>query len=83
MSTNPNNCPNCDHHKLQRNIEANDPTAMKLHCYMFKDVPTGQCMQHTGHKMNFSGGPNFPIQTAIRDMMETLRRGGYVPDDLQ
>ena len=84
MSSNPNNCPNCDHHKMQRDIEASDETAMKLHCYMFKDEPTEQCMQHTGHKMNFfSGGSNFPIQTAIHEMMDTLKRSGYVPDDLQ
>lgn len=47
MSTNPNNCAECDHHKTQRGIEAKNPNEQKLHCYMFKDVPTDVCMQHS------------------------------------
>jgi hypothetical protein len=44
---NPNNCPECDHHKTQRAIEASKPEEQKLHCYMFKDEPHDVCMQHT------------------------------------
>lgn len=76
--TNPNNCPNCDHHKMQRVIEKNDPQAMKLHCYMFRDEPTDICAQHSGNKISFfSGGPNFSIQSAIVDMVEDLKKRGY------
>lgn len=84
-NTNPNNCSNCDHWKMQRGIEHHDATAMKLHCYMFKDAPTEQCMQHTGHKMTFFSGdlPNAPIQSAIFDMVEELRKRGVVLDPLQ
>lgn len=53
---NPNNCAECDHHKMQRAIEAADPAAMKLHCYMFKDAFEDVCMQHSARKMNFFGG---------------------------
>lgn len=64
---NVNNCAECGHHKMQRTIEKNDPQSQPLHCYMFKDVPEGVCMQHTARKML-----NFPIQTAIHEMVEDL-----------
>lgn len=38
-----NNCGTCDYKKLNANREEG-------HCYMFKDVPTEVCMQHTGRK---------------------------------
>lgn len=53
---NPNNCETCDHHKMQRAIEAADPNETKLHCYMFKDAFADVCMQHSGRKLNFFGG---------------------------
>lgn len=88
---NPNNCSNCDHHKLQRVIEANDGTAELLHCYMFKDAPTQQCMQHSGHKLSFFGVsptgevvgsrnpiPNSPIQTSIQEIVDALKESGAI-----
>lgn len=89
MSKNPNNCPNCDHHKTQRVIEASDKEAQPLHCYMFKDAPTEQCMQHSGHKLSFFGvspsghiitsrDPNSPIQTSIQEIVEALKESGAV-----
>ena len=103
--SNPNNCPECEHHKMQRNIEQHNPNEQKLHCYMFKDEPAEVCMQHSGHKMSFFDysptgrltkphdppihqlpprtNVNAPIQTMLRQMAEDLRRGGYIPDDLQ
>ncbi|EKD89704.1 MAG: hypothetical protein ACD_33C00004G0004 [uncultured bacterium] len=38
--SNPNNCSTCDHIKYPDDG----------HCYMFKDIPTEVCMQHTGRK---------------------------------
>lgn len=71
--SNPNNCQECDHWKMQRTIEKNDPQAMPLHCYHFRDPYPEVCMQHTARKINFfSGGPNFPIQTSINEMMRDL-----------
>ena len=92
MSKNPNNCPNCDHHKTQRVIEASDKEAQPLHCYMFKDAPTEQCMQHSGHKLSFfdvsptgriltSHNPpphNFPVQTAIQEIVDALKERGAI-----
>jgi hypothetical protein len=42
--SNPNNCGTCDHMKANGNREG--------HCYMFREEPTGVCMQHTGRKAN-------------------------------
>ena len=73
MSTNPNNCEMCDHHKMQRTIEKADPQAMKLHCYMFRDAPDDVCHQHSARKINFFGGAlNSPIQGSIAEMMSAL-----------
>jgi hypothetical protein len=81
---NPNNCPNCDHHKTQRVIEKNDAQAMPLHCYHFRDAPTDVCGLHTGRKMFFSGDlPNAPIQSAIFDMVAELKKAGAIFDPLQ
>lgn len=40
--SNPNNCATCTHSQCN-----SDP---ELHCYMFAQTPTEQCMQHTGNK---------------------------------
>lgn len=53
---NPNNCEACDHWKMQRAIEAADPTETKLHCYMFKTPFEDVCMQHSARKLSFFGG---------------------------
>lgn len=40
MATNPNNCEGCRHYQLR------DPKS-DGHCYMFAEVPTERCYQHT------------------------------------
>lgn len=46
QSLNPNNCQSCSH---MHNRSPNGEDAAG-HCYMFKDSPTEQCMQHTGQR---------------------------------
>lgn len=60
---NPNNCSTCDY-KEMRGSE-HDPT---LHCYMFRDEPDEQCMQHTGHREH---------DLKLNDLLRTL----LVPKD--
>lgn len=75
--TNPNNCQECDHHKMQRSIELQDPTAMKLHCYMFKDEPKDVCMQHS-ERRNF--GLNSSIQGNFA-LLLSIAAGLKLPED--
>lgn len=72
IPVNPNNCENCDHWKTQRVIEKNDPEAMKLHCYHFREPYLDVCMQHTGRNMMFLDSAalndlpkNFPISSSL------------------
>lgn len=75
--TNPNNCRHCRHYTMQRNIENSpDPDVndsdQKLHCYMFKDVPTDVCHQHTMR--------NSSIQGFTSSLVEILRAAGHNPE---
>lgn len=63
LSANPNNCETCEHYEVQRNIEENNLKAQKLHCYMFRDVPSDVCMQHS-------------LRDPIK-MMQRLAKDGY------
>lgn len=73
--SNPNNCDTCGHKKKQDVIEKAVPQDVKLHCYMFRDVPTDVCMQHTGRQLNS------PIQGSIVDMVNALRASGAVIEE--
>jgi hypothetical protein len=42
---NPNNCSTCEHKQINEDNE--------LWCYMFKEEPKEQCMQHTGNHAAF------------------------------
>ena len=59
--TNPNNCETCDYMKM------GDGDG---HCYMFKDAPTEECLQHTGRDW---GNP-MRMMASVKDSMEFILR---------
>lgn len=69
---NPNNCEQCDHWKMQRAIEADDPEAMKLHCYMFRVPFEDVCMQHSARKLSFFGSPTARIKELYSPAMHAM-----------